>query len=287
MRYSSEAIQKPTELLATTASNRAFFEAVSQTHKPDALRGALLLVGGNDWRSLALRRAQASLRFDRRASLWSHVALIARWDADNVGASIGLEVTLEPESCGEQAPERNGVTTFNLSRYFDTDRYRNVAMVAVDLGRGAAGKERKNALLDAACNPCRDRERYPLWNALSSWARYAYAPELVQPPLIDGIALPSAAFCEYAFEAAGVDLTPGATGNNACPEVLWATVTYWQARMKDQASFDASMIFRDPGAAAPDALPMSITLPPAVSKTGTERPTKASTKANVKPRRAR
>lgn len=266
MRYSNEPIHKPAEPLNDKAENRAFFETVSQKHKPEALRGALLLIGGNDWRSLSLRRAQSSLRFDRRASLWSHVALIARWDAENVGASLGLEVTLDPERAAEQSPERNGVTTFNLSRYFDTDRYRNVALVAVDLGKGPAGKERKDALLNAACNPCRDRERYPLWNALSSWSRYAYAPELVPTPLLDGIAMPSAAFCEYAFESAGVDLTPGATGNNACPEVLWATVTYWQSQMKDQVIFDASMIFRDPGAASPDALPMSIALPAAGPK---------------------
>lgn len=261
MRYSSEQGIKPSELLGEKSSNRAFFEAVGAKHDAAGLRGALLLIGGNDWRSLALRRSQAPLRFDRRASLWSHVALIARWDAENVGQSIGLEVSLDPMSGSEQAPERNGVTSFTLSRYFDTARYPNVALVAVDLGRGAERKQRKDAVLSAACNPCRDRERYPLWNALSSWARYAYAPELMQSPLVDGIAMPCAAFCEYAFESVGVDLTPGATGNNACPEVLWATVNHWQARMKDQVSFHASMLFRDPGAASPDALPMTIELP--------------------------
>lgn len=274
MRYSNDQADKPLEPVRATSSNRAFFENVGATHGADALRGALLLIGGNDWRSLSLRRAQAPMRFDRRASLWSHVALIAHWDEQNVGNSVGLEVTLDPLSSAEQAPERNGVTTFNLSRYFDTDRYRNVALVTVDLGKGAAGKTRKDAILDAACNPCRDRERYPLWNALSSWARYAYAPELLQSPLGEGIALPSAAFCEYAFEAAGVDLTPGATGNNACPEVVWATINHWQVRMKDQAAFRASMLFRDPGAASPDALPMTIPLPTIKSVKGDKRVTR-------------
>jgi hypothetical protein len=261
MRYSSDQAVKPTELLSTTSSNRAFFEAAGQAHGAGSLRGALLLIGGNDWRSLALRRAQAPLRFDRRSSLWSHVALIAQWDADNVGDSVGLEVSLDPQSEAEQGPERNGVTSFKLSRYFDTARYPNVALVAVDLGRAAESQRRKDALLTAACNPCRDRERYPLWNALSSWARYAYAPELLPSPLTDGIAMPCAAFCEYAFESAGVDLTPGATGNNACPEVLWATINLWQAVMKAQVTFSASMLFRDSNAAAPDALPMTIELP--------------------------
>lgn len=261
MRYSSDQGVKPTTLLNNKSSNRAFFEAVGEATGAPGLRGALLLIGGNDWRSLALRRSQAPLRFDRRASLWSHVALIAQWDAENVGESVGLEVSLEPLSGAEQAPERNGVTGFKLSRYFDTAQYPNVALVAIDLGKAAEGKQRKDTLLNAACNPCRDRERYPLWNGLSTWARYAYAPELLQSPLMDGVAMPCAAFCEYAFESVGVDLTPGATGNNACPEVLWATVNHWQARMKDQVSFHASMLFRDPGAASPDALPMRIELP--------------------------
>ena len=182
MRYSDDKITKPTAVLSDKASNRVFFETVSDKHKASALRGALLLIGGSDWRSLALRRAQATVRFDRRASLWSHVALIARWDADNVGDSVGLEVSLEPASGSEQAPERNGVTSFKLSRYFNAAEYPNVAVVAIDLGKGEVGSKHKDAMLDAACNPLRDRERYPLWNALSSWARYAYAPDVVASP---------------------------------------------------------------------------------------------------------
>jgi hypothetical protein len=261
MRFSNEAATTPETMTGAKLTSRALATQVSETHGAAALHGALVLVGGNDWRSLALRRAQAPLRFDRRPSLWSHVALIAQWNAEDPGQSVGLEVSLEPHDVTEQAPERNGVTSFKLARYLDAARYPNLAIVAIDLGRGEPARSRRSALLDAACNPCRDRERFPLWSSLSTWARYAYAPELIASPLQDGIAMPSAAFCEYAFEAAGVDLTPGASGNHASPELLWATITHWQSRMRDQASFSATMIMRDPGAAMADALPMTITLP--------------------------
>lgn len=266
MRYSTDKIVKPTTPADSDLSNKEFLESLAVAQNVEGLQCALLFVGGSDWRSIAFRRAQAPLRFDRRASLWSHVALVTHWDAACAGNSVGLEVTVEPPASESQVPERNGVTAFCLERYFDSERYPNIALVMIELGdavaEGAAnGAPNKDTLLDAVRNPCRNAERYPLWSSLSTWARYAYAPELLPSPLLEGIAMPCAALCEYAFAAARVDLTPGATGNHTCPEVLWATINHWQTRMLDQASFEASMLLRDAGCTAPDALPMTIPLP--------------------------
>jgi hypothetical protein len=246
MRYSPFAVEEAVKGDASN-TNRAFFEMVAGEVESDLLHAAILLVGGNDVRSLALRRAQAALRFDRRVSDWSHAALIVAWQAD-VAASIGVEVSLEPENPLEQVPERNGVTPFRLARYFDEGRFPNVALYVLDFDRPSAKgsmkpggarsqavdpRERRLAAIHAALEPNRDRERYGLWEGLAPWARYAYAPDNTSNPLLEGVPMPSAALCEYAFEAAGVDLTPGATGNYTCPEVLHATMKHWAEGLRE------------------------------------------------------
>lgn len=235
MRYSPFAMRKAEKAGTKAASNEKFFADVAREVGVPALHGSIVLIGGRSSRSLAIRRAQAQLRFDRRPSRWSHAALIVRFD-DKPGESVGLEATLDPEDCTKQVPERNGVTPFSLSRYFDEQKYPNIALIVVGFEARSAGKgessvpapsERRRAALAAALQPNRNRERYPFWDGLAVWSRYATSPHCNPNPLLEGVPLPSAALCEYAYEAAGLDLTPGATGNNNCPEVLYATAKHW------------------------------------------------------------
>jgi hypothetical protein len=236
MRYSPFAAREITNAGSPTASNERFFSDVAAKVGVPALHGAIVLIGARDPRALALRRAQAVLRFDRRPSKWSHAAFIVRWHPEPA-RSVGLEVTLDPESYGHQVPERNGVTTFQLSRYFDRERYPNAAVLTLGFEAPTArgGSEstvpsaaaRRAAAIETVLTPVRDRERYPLWDMLGPWARHAYLPYSTPNPLLEGVPLPCASLCEYAYEAAGVDLTPGATGNNNCPEVLYATAKHW------------------------------------------------------------
>ncbi len=118
------------------------------------------------------------------------------------------------------------------------------------------------------------------------WARYTYAPYLTPNPLLEGVPMPSAALCEYAYEAAGIDLTPGATGNHSCPEVIYATVKHWSDGLKDLAGVSARLfaIIRDPtGAPQPtlDELGKEVPLPtlePASARRAPRKPTRKETK---------
>jgi hypothetical protein len=258
MRYSpfpSLKTQTPTPVHAT---NEAFFSELASDVGVHALHGAILLVGARDGRSLAVRRAQAALRFDKRMSRWSHAALITRWRG-TVLESEGLEVTLEPSPAVEQVPERNGVTPFRLARYADRDVFPNLAVAVLGFepaqseDGATAGSavpapwQRRRAVLEAAVSPNRQRERYPLWESLGVWARYAYAPYATPNPLQEGLPLPAASFVEYAYEAANVDLTPGASGNNNCPEVLYATMKHWSEGLRrvDGVSVRLFTLIRD------------------------------------------
>jgi hypothetical protein len=258
MRYSPDAPIDPEIPIAETEDNRAFFERIGALGDPSRLAGALLLVGGTDHRSLALRRAQSLLRYDRRPSVWSHAALLLEWVGGDAGA-IGLEVTLDPE--GEHLPERNGVSVFHLSRYYDTGRYPNIALVAPSFAPPASGNSDKStglkAIVEAALDPNRERSRFPLWDALGAWSRYTYTPETAQNPLLSNVPIPGAAFCEYAYAMAGVDLTPGATSDQTCPELLWATVKRWSTRLAEMqgTKLEAFAMRRDLSGLAPPGAP--------------------------------
>jgi hypothetical protein len=236
MRYSPFPPRASQKLGSASASNARFFAEVGESAGARALHGAILLVGALDTLSLALRRAQGVLRFDQRPSKWSHAALIVRWH-DDVARTAGVEVTLDPVERRQQVPERNGVTTFELGRYFDEERYPNVALLSFELeppklepgfeSTLASPAERRALAIETALTPVKDRERFPLWDLLGAWARHAYLPYTTPNPLLEGMPLPCASLCEYAYEAAGIDLTPGATGHNNCPEVLYATARHW------------------------------------------------------------
>jgi hypothetical protein len=244
MRYSTQVPVEPATPVAVTASNQQFFKAVTQQIGEGELAGAILLVGGIDERSLAVRRAQAVLRYDRLVSYWSHAALL-------ISSTRGLEVALTPESEFLQRPGRNGVTVFAVDRYFDGTRYPNLGVFCFEF---PADSQTRRTIVEAALDPNRERMRYPFWDQLASWARYAYSPDLTPNPLAEGVALPGAAFCEYAYGAANVDLTPGATGNHACPELLWATMKRWAPQLDAMESIRVRSftVLRDPvGTPAP------------------------------------
>jgi hypothetical protein len=244
MRYSEAEPISPEVPVPLTAGNREFFEAAFRATSPKHVPGAILLVGGNDAHALALRRAQAALRFDRFASYWSHAALLVGFGG-SVDETAGVEVSLDPESFAAQTAERNGVTPFLLSRYFDEARYPNVALFIPDFG-GGAGTARSE-IVDAALEPNRERGRFPLWDGLAPWARYAYAPDFAENPLLGSVPIPAAALCEYAYGSAGYDLAPGATSNQTCPEMLWATLKRWVSRVgaNETITFRSFRIVRD------------------------------------------
>lgn len=266
MRYSLQKNQLEPRRIAARRSNLDLFNAVAKSCKAERGCGAILLVGRRDWRSIQIRRAQATLRYDRRSSYFSHAALITDWDQTKPERSRGLEVTLDSVPGAEQVPERNGVTAFRASQYLDDALYPNLALITLDLkpGKepGPKGKtiERKRALLTAARNPCRNRADFPLWESIGEWLKYTYLPERTANPLLEGISLPGAAFCEYAYAAAEVDITPGASTRHTCPELLWSTFLRWQEGLLETAvdRIDITYVVRDEFGIAPEPQSMEI-----------------------------
>jgi hypothetical protein len=270
MRFSpySKSSQKAT-MYPAGASHQKLLDGFGKL-KAESLSGALLLVGGRDFRSLSVRHAQTSLRHDRRTSYWSHAAVILSWNANNPARSLGLEVALDPVDPVLQVPERNGVTTFALRKYLDGRLYPNLALVHVALkdvpgeqdgkaivARSAA--ERRQQVLTAAKNPCTQRETYRLWEGLAAWSRYAYAPELAANPLLENVPHPGASFCEYVYACAEVDLVPGASTSHTCPELIWASVRHWQNTIDSAGSaLQAHVLIGDEHGKPLDTLPLTI-----------------------------
>jgi|CXWL01.1.fsa_nt_gi hypothetical protein len=231
MRYSS------TTRLAITkikGSNRELLQRVARDTEVSTRTGGIVLVGGIDSRSLAIRQAQACMRLDQLPSAWSHAALVLDWSG-SLDTAIGAEVSLDPEEPAAQVPERNGVTLVHLTRFLDAARYPNLAVITVthpNVDKDAALRDRLRA---AALDPNRERLRYPFMDWLGEWAKYSYTPTRTPNPLTQGVPVPGASFCEYVYEAAGLDVTPGATAPNACPELIWATALYWHNRLGVEA----------------------------------------------------
>jgi hypothetical protein len=232
---------------------------------------------------------------DRRTSQWSHAAVITEWAADPANAR-GVEVTLQPAEDTAQVPERNGVTVFRVRRYLDAKRYPNVGLCVPTFRKRKKGEEeiplagdpdeRRSLLVSTALRPNRDRERYPLWDLLAPWAHYAYSPDTSPNPLIEGRPLPSAALCEYAYEAIGADLTPGATGNHCSPEVLYATMKHWETALDQMAFVSLSTFTRvlDEHGTPPEALSADVT---GAGAKAAKRDAKRATKTKVKGKAAK
>ncbi len=248
MRYSSERPNADVVLRCDSKrTNAEFFDEVASKTRPDERRAALLLVGGRDPLARAVRRAQGVLRYDRAPSYWSHAALLLGWPGEADDA-FGVEIALDARGARRHTPERNGVTTFRLARYASKARYPNLGVFLFSFsGQGSRGLD---DVIAAALEPNRERARYPWWDNLSPWARYAYAPDVAPNPLLEGVPLPAASLCEYAYAASGIDVVPGATANQTCPELLWATVRHWSKRLEEggAAQVKGFAVLRDPHA---------------------------------------
>ena len=257
MRYSTSKRLNPRSP-AKSASGGGLFNRVAKDTTAEERRGGVLLVGGNGPRDLAIRNAQADLRLDQLPSYWSHAALILDWkDGARLHQVKGVEVSLDPADPHKQTPERNGVTMFTLDRYADRARYPNLAFGTICRKIGKVSKSPrigtfesiKKAVVAAALDPNAQRTRYRLWDWLGVWAAHTYAPTRTENPTAAGIPVPGAALCEYAYEAAGIDITPGATAPNACPELIWNAMLWWHDKLggDDRKMAVWSLVHKDVG----------------------------------------
>jgi hypothetical protein len=243
------------------ASHSGLLRDVAAATRPEERVGALVFVGGSHACDLPVKWAQVVLRLDRTPSLWSHVALVLDWPAGAAAEAItGIEVTLDPVEREVQVPDRNGATLFRLSRYLDAARYPSLAIGIVKLPEASKkpaadktampGEEvppprdaacRREDLKKAATDPIRSVQRFPLWDWLGHWERHVRAGG--SNPLLEHVPHPAAAFCEYVYEAAGLDLTPGATAPTSCPELLWSTLLHWTESIGAATGKDAVQVW--------------------------------------------
>lgn len=199
-------------------------------------RGGIFLIGGNDPFEIAVRHAQASLRYDRLPSYWSQAAIILDWpDGASPEEIRGLQVPLPFSGREMVLPERNAVCLFSMDEYIERDYFPNLGFGALCVKPEGSKRIRsgvpasvKDDLVDAAINPCRERSRYRLWDWLGMWTQFCMAGG--ENPLTQDIPHPGAAFCEYVFSKGGLDLTPGLVAPNACPEAIWNTLLFWHER---------------------------------------------------------
>ena len=261
MRHSPDRPLAMNDLIRRSESNTAFFRRVFESMRlPRGDRYGILLAGGTDHASLAIRQAQSVLRYDAQPSSWSHCAFVLRWEAPDPRTAAGVEVSLAPENPGRQVPERNGVTAFRLSRYANRRLFPNLCFITLaDPEEEQRG--RLAAMAGALLEPNRDRLRYPLWRLLGLWHHWVHAPDGMKNPLLDGYPVPSAALCEYAFEAADIDIAAGATAPNTCPETIWTTLRHWAGRVSQTGlELQGWKIERQKGAGSRTPLPYGIDL---------------------------
>lgn len=234
--------------------NAAFFAHVAEqlaerakANLPGGLRfdaggvGAIGLMGEYGLIGYAIRRAQELIRVDRGPSYWSHTFLV--YSALSNDATVNRsrtkspwiwESTLEPASPFNKFIERNGVGARRLADYnraqfglFSEHSVPNIGVIAIALTDGE-----REAIVDRADDPDVDQLRYDLSGLLGTWYAYITDQADKRNPLGAGHAVYCSAYVQLAYDAAGIDLAPGAHQRNTSPEHIWQAAKVLQSAFR-------------------------------------------------------
>lgn len=205
------------------------------------------LIGEYGLIGYTIRRAQELIRVDHMPSYWSHAFLITGPLSTNAATNRAAgdsawiwESTLEPATIFNHFVNRNGVGPRRIGDYaaatFDLFAPHSVPNIAV-LAIGLTPAER-TAILDRADDPNVDQLRYDIAGLLGTWYAYVTNQANNPNPLATGHAIYCSAYVQLAYDAAGIDLAPGAHQRNTAPEHLWQALKYLQAsfRVSDPAT---------------------------------------------------
>jgi hypothetical protein len=200
-----------------------------------------------------LRRAQATLRLDRQPSYWSHALLVATALSAGQNAYRSprtapwlYEVAFTPDPAMTMVAFRSGASPRSSADYVPA-RFRRLAPPAVPniaiLALALTADERERVLA-RAIRPETDSTRYDLGQLRARWFEYLVDPVVQPNPLAEGVAMPSAAYVQLAYDAAGVDLSPGAMQRNTAPEHIWQLVRrlYRDAELMDESGHRAPRV---------------------------------------------
>lgn len=177
-----------------------------------------------------LRRAQEVVRLDRTPSYWSHAFLIrnplstkAQLNKDGRRSPWILESTLDPAEGFSAFMECHGVSArrindFNQAQFHPLRNYSvpNIAIIAV-----ALTDEERQQILNRADAPYTDQLNYDFSAMWGAWYAYITSKGEVANPIVQGVGIPSAAYIQFAYDAAGIDLALGSRQRNVTPEHIW------------------------------------------------------------------
>lgn len=234
-----EAASQPSQRASKKRQAAAAAEPAAAPEPLEIARDGVLaigLLGQYGPLGYALRRAQEVIRVDRTPSHWSHaflfldpLSLDPAQNRDPVRSPRLLEATLHPgQSPSELFAFRQGVNVRRFADYadagFEPDAPPGSPNIAV-LCLGLSASERA-AIRTRALHPEADLMSYDLPELLGTWFHYALGLGKRPNPLVEGVGTPSASFLQLAYDAAGIDLSPGANDRNSAPEHLWQAVRY-------------------------------------------------------------
>ena len=208
-------------------------------------------VGQQDLPGVMLRRAQSSLRWDLRPSLWSHTFVVTAALGDGEPGELPLsEVSLHSRTGAFPDPAYNSVVTGKLGSYGNAELDGNVGLLGIQMTDEQVEEVGNRARFDFN----QDRQRYSLWETLGIWQSYFWSAGAAPNPLREGVPMFSSAFIEYCFEAIYLDLSPGASERNSAPEHLWNAALWWHEGFANLGHRMAGFyVVRDPGCAVADA----------------------------------
>ena len=197
--------------------------------------GCIGLMGEYGLLGYGIRCAQEIIRTDRTPSYWSHAFLVGSGLSEDAETNRSpehspwiWESTLEPAARFNRFVDRNGVGPRRLADYapsgfdlFSPHCVPNIAILAI-----ALTSEERTKILDRADDPDVDQLHYDLSGLLGTW--YAYLGDRAQQinPLTQGNAIYCSAYAQLAYDAAGLDLAPGAHQKNTSPEHIWQAFKY-------------------------------------------------------------
>jgi hypothetical protein len=204
------------------------------------------LAGACDPAAVAIRRAQAAVRLDRRPGYFSKVLVFT---------GRGEEVIHVPLiGADPRRPESLGIVRGASDSFGAVAAYPNLAVLSVTLDANA--DRRMAAFREAVARPERLARARDLWGLIARWQPYLFEPERVPNPLLEGISHPGTVLARWLLAAAGIEATPGATEEGDAPEHLWALARWWTQAMKDDAVAATVRHYRrieDPGCAVAPA----------------------------------